>query len=118
LRTLDWRRVWRIKDRLPRESHYKAAVAMDRDIAEQIADLPESEEPPTPQGYSLDTYLLLTITDCLQAVQAAVIAAAGADPPPVTPMQRPVTALDMVQDERWRTSMQNLIDLFQAPRPD
>ncbi|WP_155293505.1 hypothetical protein [Rhodococcoides fascians] len=87
---------------------------MSREIAEMIADLPESNEPPTPLGYTLDTYLLLTIVDSLQSVQAAVIAAAGADPPQLTPMKRPQTALDIVKDERWRGRMQNLIDLFSA----
>ena len=115
MRTLDWRRVWRIKEKLPRGSHYKTAVAMNLEIAEQLADLPESTEPPSPLEYSLDTYLLLTIADCLQGVQAAVIAAAGADPPPIKPMTRPQTALDIVREKRWEKSMVELVNLFAAP---
>jgi hypothetical protein len=111
----DWRQLWRLKDKLPRGSHYKTAVAMDRDIALQVAKLPESKEPPSPLEYSLDTYLLLTIADCLQGVQAAVIAAAGADPPTVTPMQRPVTALDLVKDEIWKQEMTDLVNMFVHP---
>ncbi|MBM4469938.1 hypothetical protein GS982_20335 [Rhodococcus hoagii] len=112
MRTLDWRRVWRWKDKLPRGSHYKTAVLMNRRLAEQMLELPESTEPPTPLEYTLDTYLLMTIVDCLQGVQAAVIAGAGADPPEVKPMERPVTAADLVKDERWRGRMNDLVNLF------
>lgn len=95
---------------------------MDRSIAEQIIaqeDEDDELEPadPTPEGYTLDTYLLLAIIDALQGLQATVIAAAGADPPTVQPMPRPVTALDAVRDERRLNSMQDLIDIF-SPRTD
>ncbi|MBF6332373.1 hypothetical protein [Nocardia transvalensis] len=113
---LDWRTVWRLKDRLPRESHYKTAVAMDEQLAETAAAQPEPDaddyEPPTPLGYTLEAYLLLTIIDCLQGVQAAVIASTGTKPPALQPMPRPQTALDRVREQRWRDRMQALVDLF------
>lgn len=112
MRTLDWRRVWRFKDKLPRGSHYKTAMLMSRAIAEQMVDLPESTEPPTPLEYTLDTYLMLTLIDCVRGVQSAVIAGAGAEPPQQQPIERPVTALDLLNDERWRKSMSDLVDLF------
>ncbi|MFC9994575.1 hypothetical protein [Nocardia sp. NPDC127526] len=99
---------------------------MDRELAEQMvaaeqaeAQLESYEEPetssgPTPEGYTIDTYLLLSIIDALQGVQAAVIAAAGGDPPRITPMPRPVTAADQVRDEYRDRSMQKLIDQFTA----
>ncbi|WP_405166721.1 hypothetical protein OG203_17445 [Nocardia sp. NBC_01499] len=113
-----------MKDRLPHGSQYRSALAMDRELAEQMlateqdeADLDLYEEAdapsgPTPEGYTIDSYLLLSIIDALQGVQAAVIAAAGGDPPRLTPMPRPVTAADIVRDAQRDESMQNLIDQF------
>lgn len=90
---------------------------MDPELADQLLALEDDEDPtaderPTPEGYTLDTYLLLSIIDGLQGVQAAVIAAAGADPPSMKPMPRPVTALELVRDERRLASMRKLIDQF------
>lgn len=100
---------------------------MDRELAEQIVAA-ENEEAaldlyeeaaesggPTPEGYTIDSYLLLSVIDALQGVQAAVIAAAGGDPPTIKPMPRPVTAADIVRDEHRDRSMQRLIDEFTAP---
>ncbi|MFD3703325.1 hypothetical protein ACFWUP_09280 [Nocardia sp. NPDC058658] len=93
-------------------------MALDRELAEYWLDIedseedPDAEEPPTPEGYTLDTYLLLSIIDGLQGVQAAVIAAAGADPPAVKPMPRPQTALDTVREERRLAVMNSIVDIF------
>ncbi|WP_306363377.1 hypothetical protein [Nocardia sp. CC227C] len=127
IRTRDWRTIWAFKDRLPHGSHYRAALAMDRELAEQMVaaeeaeatlDLYEEAAQPsgtTPEGYTIDSYLLLSVIDALQGVQAAVIAAAGGDPPTIKPMPRPVTAADIVRDEHRDRSMQRLIDEFTAP---
>lgn len=124
IRNRDWRTIWSLKDRLPHGSQYRSALAMDRELAEQLLaaeqaeaelDLYEEAEAasgPTPEGYTIDSYLLLSIIDALQGVQAAVIAAAGGDPPRVTPMPRPVTAVDIVRDAQRDESMQDLIDQF------
>lgn len=120
LRTRDWRTIWRFKDRLPHGSHYKTALAMDPVLAEELLALEEdalADDRPTPEGYTLDTYLLLSIIDGLQGVQAAVIAAAGADPPRMKPMPRPVTAVEQVREELRLKAMQKLIDQFTAPEP-
>ncbi|PKV78895.1 hypothetical protein [Nocardia fluminea] len=126
IRDRDWRTIWALKDRLPHGSQYRSALAMDQELAEQMLAAEQSEadldlyeekvEPsgPTPEGYTIDSYLLLSIIDALQGVQAAVIAAAGGDPPRVTPMPRPVTAVDLVRDAQRDESMQNLIDEFTA----
>ncbi|MEU2033579.1 hypothetical protein [Nocardia amamiensis] len=125
VRTRDWRTVWAFKDRLPHGSQYRSALAMDRELAEQMSaaededlDLYEADEEPagpTPEGYTIDSYLLLSIIDALQGVQVAVIAAAGGDPPQIKPMPRPVSALELVRDERRDRAMQRLIDEFTAP---
>ncbi|MFC4374927.1 hypothetical protein ACFO5K_12530 [Nocardia halotolerans] len=92
---------------------------MDRDLAEQLLAIEDRDETfdgaATPEGYTLDTYLLLTIVDAVQGVQAAVIAAAGADPPAFDPMPRPETALDLVREEHRRRSMERLIAEFTHP---
>ncbi|MEU4809444.1 hypothetical protein AB0H20_09595 [Nocardia fluminea] len=115
-----------MKDRLPHGSQYRSALAMDQELAEQMLAAEQAEdeldlyeektEPagPTPEGYTIDSYLLLSIIDALQGVQAAVIAAAGGDPPRVSPMPRPVTAVDIARDAQRDESMQNLIDEFTA----
>lgn len=82
---------------------------------EESEEEPEAEEPPTPEGYTLDTYLLLSIIDGLQGVQAAVIAAAGADPPAVKPMPRPQTAMDIIREERRLAVMNSIVDIFKPP---
>ncbi|MFC3963510.1 hypothetical protein [Nocardia jiangsuensis] len=125
IRTRDWRTIWAFKDRLPHGSQYRSALTTDRELAEQVVaaeearpDLGEQPDGPTgpsPEGYTIDSYLLLSIIDALQGVQVAVIAAAGGDPPAVTPMPRPVAAVDLVRDERRDRSMQSLIDDFTAP---
>ncbi|MFI7001336.1 hypothetical protein [Nocardia sp. NPDC050175] len=99
---------------------------MDRELAEQLVAVEDAGATddfagavgPTPEGYTLETYLLLSVIDALQGVQAAVIAAAGADPPSVNPMPRPMTALDQLREERRLRSMQKLIDEFTTPVPD
>jgi hypothetical protein len=120
LRELDWRTVWSFKDRLPRGAHYKAALAMDPDLADKLLereDDPEFTEEPaaTPEGYTTETYLLLSVIDALMGVQAAVIAAAGADPPSIAPMPRPITALDEARERKRMRNMQALIDQFTQP---
>ncbi|PSR58053.1 MULTISPECIES: hypothetical protein [Nocardia] len=93
---------------------------MDRDLAEQMLAAEEAagdntaDEPvrPTPEGYTIDTYLLLSVIDALQGVQAAVIASAGGEPPRITPMPRPMSALDIIRDEARDRSIQKLIDQF------
>ncbi|WP_446223508.1 hypothetical protein ACTWPB_28295 [Nocardia sp. IBHARD005] len=126
IRNRDWRTIWAFKDRLPHGSQYRSALAMDQELAEQMLAAEQAEDKldlyeekaestgPTPEGYTIDSYLLLSIIDALQGVQAAVIATAGGDPPRVSPMPRPVTAVDLVRDAQRDESMQNLIDEFTA----
>ncbi|MFX0581184.1 hypothetical protein [Nocardia nepalensis] len=95
---------------------------MDRELAEQLLaaeeELPDSDDTaedstgPGPEGYTIDSYLLLSIIDALQGVQAAVIASVGAEPPRITPMVRPTSALELLREEARTRSMQQLIDQF------
>ncbi|WP_330185004.1 hypothetical protein OHB26_16315 [Nocardia sp. NBC_01503] len=112
------------KDRLPTGSHYRSAVLMDYELAEERLDAEEQlgedhEEDvpsgPRPEGYTLDTYMLMAIIDALNGVQATIIAAAGSDPPTVRPLPRPLSAVEIVREERRAGSMQALIDMFTAP---
>jgi len=91
---------------------------MDLELAERIlehGDEELEEVAATPEGYSIDTYLLLSVIDAIQGVQAAVIAAAGVDPPSMRPMPRPATALDEAREQRRMASLQRLIDEFTTP---
>jgi hypothetical protein len=95
---------------------------MDVELAERLLEReaeeernPEREVEITPEGYTIDTYLLLSVIDAMQGVQAAVIAAAGVDPPRVHPMPRPTTALDAVRESHRRARVQRLIDEFTSP---
>lgn len=112
------------KDRLPTGSHYRSAVLMDYELAEQrlneeeqLGDDHDEDTPsgPRPEGYTLDTYMLMAIIDALNGVQATIIAAAGSDPPTVRPLPRPISAVEIVREERRANSMLALIDLFTAP---
>ncbi|MFE3754558.1 hypothetical protein ACFXO9_09650 [Nocardia tengchongensis] len=97
---------------------------MDREIAEQHLDaeaalgdeeIDETATTPRPEGYTLNTYLLMAIIDALQGVQATIIAAAGSDPPTMRPLPRPITAVETLREERRTQSMQALVDLFTGP---
>lgn len=96
---------------------------MDVDLAERLLAREENEDRDpdreqveiTPEGYTVDTYLLLSVIDAMQGVQAAVIAAAGVDPPRVHPMPRPMTALDAVRERQRRGRINRLIDEFTSP---
>ncbi|WP_306358701.1 MULTISPECIES: hypothetical protein [unclassified Nocardia] len=91
---------------------------MDRELAERAAaDEPADgdryePEPPTPVGYTLTNYLLLTLIDSVRSVSASVIAAAGVKPPEMRPMPRPQTALDRVREEQRVARLAALIDIF------
>ncbi|MGS2807377.1 hypothetical protein [Nocardia sp. MW-W600-9] len=116
LRTRDWRTIWRLKDRLPLGSHYKTALSTDRTLAELFLDDEAAhgrdESDWNAQGFTAETYLPMTIADNLQAVQAAVIAAAGVDLPPIVPIVRPTTALDDLREERRRRAIERLVAPF------
>lgn len=112
------------KDRLPTGSQYRGAVLMDRELAADHLDAEEAagaehddEMPsnPRPEGYTLDTYMLMGIIDALHGVQATIIAAAGSDPPTMRSLPRPMAAIEILREERRTASMQTLIDLFSPP---
>ncbi|WP_068002217.1 hypothetical protein [Nocardia pseudobrasiliensis] len=97
-------------------------MATDRELAEQLLAAEDESfdsdaaaddsSGPRPEGYTIDSYLLLSVIDALQGVQAAIIAAAGGEPPRIQPMPRPVSALESVRDEQRDRSMRRLIDQF------
>ncbi|APE37680.1 hypothetical protein BOX37_31295 [Nocardia mangyaensis] len=122
-RTRDWRTIWRFKDRLPRGSRYRSALLTDRELAElvlehQLVESPDDQpEALSPDEYTLDTYLLLSIIDAVHGVQASVIAAAGGGDAALRPVPRPDTALEVIRAERRSRAMRQLIDQFTAKSP-
>jgi hypothetical protein len=100
-------------DRLPHWGHYKAALAQDEVWAEHLADLeeagrlvrPDPEDGPSLVDYDPIVARLELIADRVLAVRTAVQAnyTKNHEEPRFTPLPRPVTAMDRVQERRART---------------
>jgi hypothetical protein len=87
------RQVLNLVDRLPRHSHYKAALADDDDLADLID---ENEPPPKPPltDFSADHQLLNIIADRLgELIRTTAQVNSTKRVPPVQPLPRPETAL-------------------------
>ncbi|MFI5777032.1 hypothetical protein [Nocardia sp. NPDC051570] len=88
-----------------------------RDTEERDAELygDESETAPdglplitSSAGYSIDSFLLLSVCDLLQQLITTLIAVnmpPGKSPPKVKPMQRPVSALDREKAVREQSAV-------------
>ncbi|MFE5290212.1 hypothetical protein ACFRAQ_35115 [Nocardia sp. NPDC056611] len=99
---------------------------MDEGLANHILDVREVQDPhgeekvssdglplmTSSAGYSIDSYLLLSVCDLLQQLITTLIAVNGTSPPRVKPMQRPVSALDRAKATRERSAVdETLADL-------
>lgn len=119
-----WTLLLDILDRLPAHSQYAAAVSMDEDhaqmMAESLAARRESDDDATASGPSLTTWtpevaMLTNILDAVRGVQHAVVAVqAGKNAPPAPdPAQRPVTPLEKamrrVEYQRRKAVHENLV---------
>ncbi|MDH6282800.1 hypothetical protein [Prescottella agglutinans] len=84
-----------IIERLPSDSHFQAAVAMNEDVGELRAQvpLPERPVPISPLGYSLPVLLQLKMIDLQKDTIRAIGSAFGSKAmPPIPREQRPSTA--------------------------
>ncbi|QDP09776.1 hypothetical protein FNU77_08635 [Prescottella equi] len=104
-----WPQLYRLLSRLPTDSHYQAARAMDRRLAEAIlAQRGEDEKngveptptPLSPQGFTQGIYLQMATVEAIRVLTATVRAALGDKSPPPLPLERPVTAIQLVERER------------------
>lgn len=88
----------------------------DPEVAEQIL-AQESEQPdedwhPSLAEYGLTEQLLTQIVDGLQALQSAVIGAAGGKPERPKPFPRPRTQVDVIRERRSQETQAEIISLF------
>ncbi len=124
---IDWfrgRRPWAQLDRiitgLPAHSRYGAALIDNPDV---ITELLEQEDQDPAGDMSLVGFdpvrsLLTALIDAVNNNTAAVIAAAGADPPDIPPAPRPVTELDRARARQRHTTRQSLADLAMGRTAD
>lgn len=108
-----WSKLYRLIDRLPRDSRYKAALAMDpeyaRVAARRMADAGVAEEPAmTPLGWSREVELLTSLLEAILHVRSAVVGGYAKNPPKVKPLPRPRTAL---QEAMWELERDELLDI-------
>lgn len=107
-----WAKLERLLDQLPRASRFRCAVADDDEVAESILAGGErparGSVPPPLQDVDYHASLLMIIADRLGDVAATVIASAGGNPGPVSPLPRPVSALDRVQRRHERAQTESL----------
>lgn len=93
-----WAQLLRLVEHLPRESHYKAALADDEDLArrylDQVGDEASTSEP-TFEGFDRHLEALYVVVDLLNAL---CVMTAGNDDKP-EPMPRPQPAIDRVRHD-------------------
>lgn len=116
-----WGQLLRFADRLPPESHYKTAVAMDPDVAALLAGLPEGEAPAklTPLGYSPLIARLDAVIDGQQEMHATLAVMTQllarrkqVKRPPVRHQPRPVTAIEEARKRAEVDEMRAVADVW------
>lgn len=102
-----WPQLLRWLDRLPKHSHYKAALADDEDLARRtLAGVNGSGPPPAPRPpiteWSRQVELLTAAVDELRELHATLIAANSkkGKRPKVRPVPRPETAVMRLEKQR------------------
>ncbi|WP_329520503.1 hypothetical protein [Spirillospora sp. NBC_01491] len=102
--TLSPRTVLNLIDRLPRDSHYVAAMADDDDLADQLAAREDDKTPAPPPpmtDWSADQATLTLIADRLGELLTLTAAAnSKKKPPSYKPLPRPVTAAQRAKRRR------------------
>ncbi|MDJ0404037.1 hypothetical protein QNA23_11140 [Rhodococcus erythropolis] len=112
---LPWTKLYRLLERLPPESHYKAARAMDPELAEMILNRPASEGPPprlSPQGYSHGIYLQMMTVEAIRSLDYTLKAVNGNKPAYPTMLERPKTAAQILDLERDRVEVDRVLGLL------
>lgn len=95
------RQVLNLIDRLPRDSHFVAALADDDELADQLADDEGEPLPPPPlTEWSPVVDRLTTVVDLLGQLVAVTANAGGAKVKPPPPAPRPVTARHRAKQRR------------------
>lgn len=96
---------------LPRSSAYTEAMAGDEELAQHLPD--RGDEPAAPQRrmseYTAEVELLSVVADRLAEVVNVIIAVNRGRPGKVTPMPRPVTAMDRLRRRRREHNHKSLV---------
>lgn len=98
--------MYRFLRRLPMDSWYQAALAMDEEIGWHRAqrELPDRPEPLSPQGYSLEVLTLVRTNDLIKELLRILPAVFGGKlPPPFPPEPRPQPA-----EQRFRDAIEKI----------
>ncbi len=107
-------------DHLPRASAYMQAMVEDEELAEQIADEPDSKTLPTRQmrDWTPVVELLSVIADRIAENTQVVAATAGAKPHRIEPMPRPGSALERVREHKRRTHHRKVVAMVLPHRAE
>lgn len=96
-----------------------SALLDDPDVAEELAQLPESAGVAelSMAGFDPIRSLLTALLDAINQNTAATIAAAGSDPPDFPPAPRPITGLEKARNRVRVEARQALADLMLGRSP-
>jgi hypothetical protein len=105
-------------DGLPSHSAYQEALALDEELAEQVADRdePTAEYRPRITEWSPTEQLLAALYDRMGEVVAAVVASAGGKPTMPEGWPRPETAADRVLRRKQKQEYDDLLDLVERSK--
>ncbi len=101
-----WQQLIRFLRRLPMDSWYQSALAMDEEIgwARAQRKLPDKPEPISPQGYSLEVLTLVRTNELIKELLRVLPAVFGGKlPPPFPPEPRPQSA-----EQRFRDAIEKI----------
>lgn len=97
-------------DHLPSDSYFAEALSQDEELAEQLADRPESDRKERVSEWSPLRAELVAIVERLESLQATIIATSGGKPSRPKPRPRPETALDRVRRQQRYAKHRSLVD--------
>jgi len=113
-RTRRWRQLLDILEYLPRTSAYAQALATDEELAEQVAEMPETDDRPAAwtrshRDYTPEVEMLTAVYDRLGELIRVTAAMRGArgKPPPLGP--RPVHAFEKYRKQKLRRNHDQLV---------
>jgi hypothetical protein len=105
-----YRLILNVIGRLPRNSHYKSAMALDEELARDAPDPVGVYRPPLTE-WSPEREALADVVDSLRVLPAVIAASAGAKGMTVPdPTPRPETAYQRVLAERAKAPARRAID--------
>lgn len=95
-----WVGLVELIDMLPTACRLNEAIANDPEMAALMIDQPQLSEPWSPRvsEHSLETMILMDISDGIKSLQQVNVAVAGGKPAKDNPFPRPRTAIDRLRE--------------------